>query len=238
MDRRTLLSLLAGTIVSPDAAQALPAPVPAPRSLHLVNAHTGEIFEGQYRSENGPVAAVMQKLSVFLRDFHSGAMIAIDVALLDFLAAVMDATGQASAVVLSAYRTPATNAMLARTHFGVAENSQHMYGRALDLHFRTNLAEAMLAAREMRRGGIGWYPDSGFIHLDSGPVRNWDLDGSGWGRLLLGKRELPFKADEISETNVGYRPTLAMEENRARSVSRRISELRARARAAYLDPRR
>src|SRR5258708_7672106 len=63
-----------------------------------------------------------------------------------------------SASILSAYRTPETNAMLERTTFGVAENSQRLYGRALDIRLGTRLAEAMLAARAMQRGGVGWYP--------------------------------------------------------------------------------
>ena len=82
--------------------------------------------------------------------------------------------------------------MLARTTFGVAENSQHLYGRALDVRFPSRLADAMVAARAMRRGGVGWYPYSGFIHLDSGPVRNWDLDNDGLQDLLVATRGTPF----------------------------------------------
>src|SRR6202035_5170025 len=108
-----------------------------------------------------------------------------DVAALDFLAATMDAVGAPRATVLSAYRTPETNAMLARTTFGVAENSQHMYGRALDIHLPSRLIDAMNQARAMERGGVGWYPHSGFIHLDSGPVRNWTLNQHGLGDLLF-----------------------------------------------------
>jgi len=74
--------------------------------------------------------------------------------------------------------------MLARTTFGVAENSQHLYGRALDVRFPTGLPDAVAAARAMKRGGVGWYPHSGFIHLDTGPVRNWDLDTGGLQELL------------------------------------------------------
>ena len=153
--------------------------------LRLIDAHTGGTFDGAYRDANGPIPRVMDELCVFLRDQHSGRMTSIDVGVIDFLANVMAATGQTSAVILSAYRTPETNAMLARTTFGVAENSQHLYGRALDVRFPTRLADAMAAARAMRRGGVGWYPHSGFIHLDTGPVRNWDLENEGLQDLLI-----------------------------------------------------
>src|SRR6516162_4935170 len=160
--------------------------------LRLTDAHTGATFEGAYRDTNGPIAQVMDELCVFLRDQHSGRMTSIDVGVIDFLANVMAATGQTSAIVLSAFRTRETNALLARTTFGVAENSQHLYGRALDVRFPSRLADAMVAARAMRRGGVGWYPYSGFIHLDSGPVRNWDLDNDGLQDLLVATRGTPF----------------------------------------------
>ena len=160
--------------------------------MRLVDAHSGATFDGVYRDANGPIARVMDELCVFLRDQHSGRMTGIDVRVIDFLANVMTATGQTSAVVLSAFRTRETNAMLARTTFGVAENSQHLYGRALDVRFPSRLADAMVAARAMRRGGVGWYPYSGFIHLDSGPVRNWDLDNDGLQDLLVATRGTPF----------------------------------------------
>ena len=236
MDRRLLLSIIAGSVVTPGITRALP--LPPPRRLRLVNAHTGESFDGAYRSETGPIGAAMQELSVFLRDFRAGATIAIDVGLLDFLAAVMAAAGQTTATVLSGYRTPRTNAMLARTRFGVAENSQHLYGRALDVHFGGNLAAAMQAAREMKRGGVGWYPSSHFIHLDSGPVRNWNLDGNGLGSLLLERRKIPFNADGVPiARKTASRPLMTAETtaeaHHAGVASERIARLRALARAAY-----
>ena len=78
---------------------------------------------------------------------NSGAMIGIDVGVIDFLAAAMDAVDAQSATILSAYRTSKTNAMLQRTTFGIAENSQHLYGLALDIRLETRLAEAMGATR-------------------------------------------------------------------------------------------
>jgi uncharacterized protein YcbK (DUF882 family) len=192
MDRRLFLSVIAGTAALPGMLRALPLPPPQPHRLNLANPHTGETFSGIYRDDNGPISSVMDELSVFLRDFHSGEKIDIDVGVLDFLSGVMQAVGQTQATILSAYRTPATNAMLAKTTFGVAENSQHLYGRALDVHFGDNLADAMKAARAMQRGGVGWYPHSGFMHIDTGPVRNWDLDHPKLVTLIAGNRRMQF----------------------------------------------
>jgi uncharacterized protein YcbK (DUF882 family) len=193
MHRRLLLSMAAGWAAWPATVPAVPR-LPVLRRLRLVNSHTGETFDGAYRDDKGPIARVVQELCIFLRDFHSGVETKMDIGVIDFLADVLDAVGVAKATILSGYRTPETNAMLARTTFGVAENSQHMYGRALDLCLDTKLAEAMEAARAMRRGGVGWYPHSGFIHIDTGPVRNWTLDDGGLENLLLfdGAGGLPF----------------------------------------------
>src|SRR5882762_4840604 len=192
MDRRLFLSVIAGTAALPNMLRALPLPPPQPHRLNLANPHTGETFSGIYRDDNGPIPWVMEELSLFLRDFHSGERIAIDVGVVDFLMGVMQAVGQTSATILSAYRTAETNAMLSHTHFGVAENSQHLYGRALDVHFGDNLADAMKAARAMQRGGVGWYPHSSFMHIDTGPVRNWDLDHRDLGTLLVGGHRVHF----------------------------------------------
>ena len=200
MNRRLLLSLIAGVVAMPGMAHAVPAAPPARRHLRLVNAHTGEKFDGSYRDDSGPLTDAMADLKVFLRDFRAKATIEIDVGVIDFLAAVMDAVNAQSATILSAYRAPETNAMLARTTFGVADNSQHLYGRALDVHLGTRLEDAMKAARGMERGGVGWYPHSSFLHIDTGPVRNWELEGRGLGSLLVNSRRHRFNGREVEST--------------------------------------
>jgi uncharacterized protein YcbK (DUF882 family) len=240
MHRRLLLSIIAGTVVLPGMARALPAAPSGPARLKLSNAHTGEKFDGPYRDDHGGVIpSAMADLAVFLRDFHSGAIIAYDVGVLDFLATVMSATGQAEAQILSAYRTRETNEMLARTSFGVAENSQHIYGRALDVHFGAKLADAMQAARAMKRGGVGWYPNSAFIHIDSGPVRNWDLDDTGLGRLLFDGRSIHFndKGELVISAGHGHGIPLMAGGGRPPTVQQRMARLHQLARAEFLARR-
>jgi uncharacterized protein YcbK (DUF882 family) len=207
MKRRRALSLLAGGIAWPHIAGAMPVP-PACRRLRLSNPHTGETFDGPFRDERQPIAEALDDLSMFLRDFHCGERIAIDVGVLDFLATLLETIGEKEAIILSAYRTPATNAMLARTHFGVADNSQHMYGRALDVTFHAKLPEAMRIARTMQRGGVGWYPQSGFIHIDTGPVRNWDFDQSGLDSLIANNHPIDAARPTKPARDKFYSPEL------------------------------
>ncbi len=180
--RRELLIATGLAIVTRGIAAAEPS---LPRRLTLKNAHTGETFAGLYRDEEGPIPEAMSDLAQFLRDHHANKVGPVDVAALDFLADVMAATSQSEGTILSAYRTPETNRMLAARSFGVAEKSQHLLGRALDVSFDRRLADAEIAARRMQRGGVGWYPRSHFIHLDSGPTRSWEMDGAGLDRLLI-----------------------------------------------------
>ncbi|HLY58880.1 MAG TPA: DUF882 domain-containing protein [Stellaceae bacterium] len=205
-------------------AFALPT---ASRRLTLKSAHTGESFDGPYRDATGPLPDAVSDLAVFLRDFHAGVSGPVDIGMLDFLADVMTATGQRRATVLSAYRTRETNEWLKATTFGVAEQSQHLFGRAIDVTFDTRLDAANKAALAMRRGGVGWYPRSSFIHLDSGPVRSWELDGDGYDRLLaqgsldvlapLPPRHIPTVRERLARSRV-----LARQEFLARQHTRAV----------------
>ena len=232
MDRRRFIAATGGFLSVPLPTLALPLR-PGLRRLDLVNAHTGETFSGPYRDARGPIASAIADLVHLLRDQHSGAEIAIDIGVVDFLAAVMDAVGAARATVLSAYRTVETNRMLARTTFGVAENSQHLYGRALDVNLGPRLEDAMRAARAMRRGGVGWYPNSGFFHIDTGPVRNWTLDARGLDHLLLQVQRLLARG-ALSISDQGQ--LLLGRAGRPPSAAQRLALHRAIAKAAFVAP--
>jgi uncharacterized protein YcbK (DUF882 family) len=177
LSRRDALALIGAAILCPPQAFAA-----VPRRLKLYNAHTKETFNGPYRDLLGPIPAAMSDLATFLRDHHSGAVGPVYVETLDILADVMAASGQSRGTVLSAYRTAATNRKLADRLYGVAEKSQHVNGRAIDVTFETKLSAAAEAARGLKRGGVGWYPNSHFLHLDSGPARYWTLGGKGLTR--------------------------------------------------------
>src|SRR2546423_15203998 len=125
MDRRLFLSVIAGTAALPNMLRALPLPPPQPHRLNLANPHTGETFSGIYRDDNGPIPRDMDELSVFLRDFHSGEKIAIDVGVLDFLSSAMQAVGPGQAYPLSCFRTPQKQVMLPEKPFRVSEKLPH-----------------------------------------------------------------------------------------------------------------
>ena len=151
------------------------ARTPARRSLSFVHTHTGEqlstvYFEdGQYR--NGELARINQ----LLRDFRTGDVHNIDTGVLDILADLrVLADRDEPYEVISGYRSPFTNAALRRHSSGVAEHSMHLQGRAIDVRlpgFPTHRLREL--ALGMSRGGVGFYPQLDFVHLDNGRVRYW-----------------------------------------------------------------
>lgn len=218
MRRRSLLGAVIVLAASVPARAAIPSLPRALRRLKLYNPHTRETFEGPYSTGDGVIASAAVELSHFLRDFHSGVTVAMDMRVIDFLCDVMDAVDAGGATVLSAYRTPETNAALARTTFGVAEHSQHMYARAIDFTIGSKLAEAAAAARSMRRGGVGWYPHSHFIHIDTGPVRDWSLGDENLRRLLTGPED-ELRNAAASGGERGARPASAAGKTRTADMS-------------------
>lgn len=189
LKRRDLLAACGALVVLSGPALAQPS---AARRLFLRNQHTGEVFDGPYRDASGPLPDAMADLAQVLRDHRANKTGPIDVGTLDFLADVMQAIGQDKATILSAYRTPETNAKLAAEKLGVAERSQHLYGRALDITFPSRLPDAHRSALDLKRGGVGWYPRSHFLHIDTGPVRNWEMLGQGLeGLFASGVRGRP-----------------------------------------------
>lgn len=200
-----------------------------PRRLSLRHASTGETFSGPFRDDVGPLPDAMIDLSWFLRDHHENVRGPLFVETLDFLADVMEGSGGHRATVLSAYRTQKTNAMLATRYFGVAEKSQHLAGRAIDVTLDTKLDKTAGLARTMSRGGVGWYPQSHFIHLDSGPVRNWIVNASMEERQKNGKGR-PASAKDPIEDFLVKRPSRPLTVTERLKLQRALAKKQAQPR--------
>jgi len=144
-------------------------------ALAFYHQHTGERLEVVYRDHGELVPDALDAIDTLLRDFRTGEKQRIDVDLLDTLAtlyAEFDRRGRFE--IISAYRSPRTNEALRKATSGVAKDSWHLHGRAIDVRLTSaRTANLRDAAISLGRGGVGFYPDSNFVHLDTGPVRTW-----------------------------------------------------------------
>ncbi len=138
-------------------------------------AHTGESFSGVYRVGDQYLPDVFERLNYILRDFRTGESFPMDPRVIDIISMVQQGTGGDKPLeILSGYRTPKTNAMLRRISEGVARNSYHMYGQAIDIRMPGYSTKKLGAvARGLRSGGVGYYPKSHFVHVDTGELRSW-----------------------------------------------------------------
>lgn len=144
-------------------------------ALTFFHIHTAEKLKIVYREHGEVVAGAVEEVNHFLRDFRSGESHEIDVALLDTLAALYDTfERRGNFEVISGYRSPHTNEVLRKVSSGVAKDSLHMYGRAIDVRLTSaQTLKLRNAALALERGGVGYYPESNFVHLDTGRVRSW-----------------------------------------------------------------
>jgi uncharacterized protein YcbK (DUF882 family) len=161
-------------------APAAPLPPPvldttSPRNLSLVNVNSGEALSVTYWSDGAYHRDALDKLNHFLRDTRDNAQTEMDPLLFDVLWHTTTLLGYGGTVeVLSAYRSPSTNAWLASVSRGVASDSQHINGNAMDIHLTgVPVFRIQQVARSLNMGGVGFYPRSGFVHIDTGPVRYW-----------------------------------------------------------------
>jgi uncharacterized protein YcbK (DUF882 family) len=177
--RRSVLKFgaAATTLLSPVAAfaKALPGPETPERWLSLENTHTGEKLKTVFWQEGKYLEDSLKDLNHILRDHRQDEVMAIDKKLLDLLFALNGKLEtKAPFQIISGYRSPKTNAMLASRSGGVARKSYHMKGMAMDLRLQdTSLMDVKKAALALRGGGVGYYPSSNFVHVDVGPVRDW-----------------------------------------------------------------
>ncbi|APG24906.1 MAG: YcbK family protein [Syntrophotalea acetylenica] len=178
MNRRQFLKTslaVTGSMLLPWPALASLAGTPR-RSLSLYNTHTGEHLRKIVYWENGAyLPEQLQQINHLLRDHRTGEVKTIDPRLFDILNGLQSKTaGDAPFEIISGYRSPATNHKLQSHSRGVAKNSLHMVGQAIDIRLPGYpLGKLRKAAISMKQGGVGYYPQSNFIHLDTGRVRCW-----------------------------------------------------------------
>jgi uncharacterized protein YcbK (DUF882 family) len=163
------------TVIMPQAI--VPAAAASERALYLHYTHTKETARIVFKRNGQYVQSGLNELNQFLRDWRRNEPTKMDPRLFDLVWEVYQEVGGTQPVnVVSAYRSPATNSMLASKSSGVADNSQHMRGTAMDF-FIPGIPLPRLRAAAMRKqvGGVGYYPNSGspFVHLDTGSVRAW-----------------------------------------------------------------
>ncbi len=174
--RRRFLGGLASVSALALAAPAAALPSREERVLSFFNTHTSERLTLPYFADGSYIGDSLARLETFLRDFRTGQQHPIDPRLFDLLHHLRQSTrAKGPFQVISGYRSPATNAMLHETGGGgVALHSMHLQGRAIDVRV-SDVKTTVLrdAAKELRQGGVGYYRDLDFVHVDTGRVRAW-----------------------------------------------------------------
>lgn len=186
MNRRKFLTFGAAALTVSATRPALAKPVALPalarpaalnpnRNLSLYNIHTSESLDVEYWENGCCVPGAVTEIRKILRDYRTGEQHDIDLGLLDLLVTLrdkMDAKGPFH--VISGYRSPETNEKLHEASSGVAKHSLHMVGMAIDIRLPGHdLSQVHKTALSLNAGGVGYYPESDFVHVDVGRVRHW-----------------------------------------------------------------
>ena len=147
------------------------------RELSFYHTHTGRRLTVTYWEDGNYVVSALDEINVFLSDFRTGDLVEMDPELLDIIYDARESLGSSATYqVISAYRSPQTNEMLRNrsASSGVARTSQHLLGKAIDVRLEgVDSAQLRDAAISLQRGGVGYYQDSDFVHMDTGRVRRW-----------------------------------------------------------------
>ncbi|CAJ0991497.1 YcbK family protein [Pantoea sp. Nvir] len=158
----------------PNTAKAL-LTISHPRSLTMSNLHTGEtlrteFFNGKHYDQNE-----LTRLNYFFRDYRANLTKSIDPSLFDQIYLLQTLLETRKTIqLISGYRSLVTNNILHNRSSGVAKHSYHTKGRAMDFYIEgVKLSDIRKIALKMCAGGVGYYPRSNFVHIDTGPVRHW-----------------------------------------------------------------
>ncbi|WP_371055492.1 YcbK family protein [Rhodosalinus sp. K401] len=145
------------------------------RRLRMYSGRTGERIDMIYWIDGNYIRDAVEEINLFMRDWRSNDVKAIDLRTLDILAAAHNMMDTSEPYMLiSGYRSPQTNAMLRSRGSGVAKNSRHLRGEAADVRLNSrSVSQLSRAALACKGGGVGRYTGSNFVHMDCGPVRSW-----------------------------------------------------------------
>ncbi len=145
------------------------------RELAFYNRHTGENLKASYWADGNYLPDALTDINRILRDHRTNDVLPMELPLLDLLYTLRGVLATPKPFqIISGYRSPKTNAMLAAHSGGVAKTSLHMQGRAVDIHVEgIPLDQLRRAAIALQVGGVGYYPESNFVHVDTGRVRAW-----------------------------------------------------------------
>lgn len=176
--RRFIRHLACGSLLTlgvPVIAEAAKGRLPSHKTLAFQNTHTGDKLKLTYFEKGRYIKSALREIDFVLRDYRTGDVFPIDTALLDQLHDLKSMLGVNRPFhIISGYRSPHTNAKLREHSAGVANNSLHMQGKAIDIRLEGfDTRKIRKAALALRRGGVGYYAKSDFVHLDTGRLRSW-----------------------------------------------------------------
>ncbi len=210
--RACVAALMSITVILPQAV--IPAQAASERAIYLYYTHTKETARIVFKRNGQYVQSGLNELNYFLRDWRRNEPARMDPRLFDLVWEVYQEVGATQPInVVSAYRSPKTNEMLRATSSGVAENSQHTKGHAMDF-FIPGIPLSKLRAVAMRKqvGGVGFYPTSGspFVHLDTGSVRAWPrMTRAQLKEIFPDGRTMHLPTDGKPLSQEGYQVALA-----------------------------
>ena len=173
--RRRVLKILFSTSIASLFLPAKKVLALDEKRLSFYHTHTKKKLEVTYSRDGAYIDSALVEIDNFLGDFRTGDVTSIDPKLLDLIHEIRESLGSSGTFeVISAYRSPKTNEMLRDGGGGVAKNSQHLLGKAIDVRLDdVDLPKLRDVALAMQRGGVGYYEKSNFVHVDTGRVRHW-----------------------------------------------------------------
>lgn len=178
-NRRKWLSLggiILGSALLPQSVLAVLPKTSKPRILSFRNINTGDTFRGEFLANRGFSSSSLKKIDYLMRDKRNNQIHKMDPRLFHKFARIQSSLGlkNSEIQIICGYRSPVSNSAMRRSGRGVASNSYHTRGQAIDFRIDgVSLAKLRQAAENLNNGGVGYYPRSNFIHVDTGPVRTW-----------------------------------------------------------------